>query len=599
MSRKVWFQLVDGDSNKIGTVASVRMPFDSADVADVRKVIFAEVSRLFPENVVPLSLVVFANRADHTSGQKLPRLSLPLGQLGIDEDNPIIIKVPSQRRAEINEEPAQKKLKQSTVILNEQMNAIAHNLDIKMWQIGGITLEICRVESDFPEWYYVRKETLDIIKVFEAEMEINRKILFVGTPGVGKSMMVVVFAFYMALIQKKRVFLLRKFKVKGFSMLHLDVEKKNCWRFEKARIEDIRLLRDYWKSAVLCLDGLLDEEVRSHYDILAPFRMLATSAQYDIKDDDLLLGRCLVPFWSLSDLIKISAHQKWRKQEIKERYFHSGGNLRQFTTPRVKADYLFSVRQFINFAVRKANFDVATLLSTQYAVGSDQQIDRLRMTGLKASAQSNLSVYQDLTQWICVITSEYALRQLGKIVKPSYYEELYSKGCMLGDEGLKGIAFENYVHTMARDGKKIELKIRPYDRQQVREHTYVALGLEAKSICNDGDTATECDAAMKRFASSDDDYWYPSFRYLKTIDCVAKLSMDAHFDTTGLIQITNSATHKIDSNVVNRYAKFFPNASCYIALVPDKQTGDNFRLDPANPPTKVPLMVAYIANWRV
>ena len=62
--------------------------------------------------------------------------------------------------------------------------------------------------------------------------------------------------------------------------------------------------------------------------------------------------------------------------------------------------------------------------------------------------------------WFSVITSEYALRKLGRIVKPSYYEDLWSKGRMLGDDGLMGFAFENYVHTMARDGMKIELQVR-------------------------------------------------------------------------------------------------------------------------------------------
>ncbi|KAL8023657.1 hypothetical protein Plhal710r2_c006g0029531 [Plasmopara halstedii] len=38
-----------------------------------------------------------------------------------------------------------------TVVENEHMNSIAQILDIDAWQVGGISIDICRVESDFPE----------------------------------------------------------------------------------------------------------------------------------------------------------------------------------------------------------------------------------------------------------------------------------------------------------------------------------------------------------------------------------------------------------------------------------------------------------------
>ncbi|CEG44071.1 P-loop containing nucleoside triphosphate hydrolase [Plasmopara halstedii] len=113
-----------------------------------------------------------------------------------------------------------KKNVMSTVVENEHINSIAQKLDIDAWQVGGISIDISRVESDFPEWFYIRKETLDIIKVFKAQMEAKLSIVFVGTPGVGKSMLVVLFAFYMALRQKKRVVLFRKKKGEGVSMLN-------------------------------------------------------------------------------------------------------------------------------------------------------------------------------------------------------------------------------------------------------------------------------------------------------------------------------------------------------------------------------------------
>ncbi|CEG46582.1 P-loop containing nucleoside triphosphate hydrolase [Plasmopara halstedii] len=84
-------------------------------------------------------------------------------------------------------------------------------------------------------------------------MEAGLHIVFVGTAGVGKSMLLVLFAFYMALCQKKRVVLFRK-KKKGFSMLYMDGENEQYWRMDRAEIEDLdRQLR---LGAELCLDGI-------------------------------------------------------------------------------------------------------------------------------------------------------------------------------------------------------------------------------------------------------------------------------------------------------------------------------------------------------
>ena len=96
------------------------------------------------------------------------------------------------------------------------------------------------------------------------------------------------------------------------------------------------------------------------------------------------------------------------------------------------------------------------------------------------------------------------------------------------------------------------------------------------------------------------DYWYPCTRKLKTIDSVAKVSIGGR-NVVGLLQITKSNSHKIDANVLDEYATRFPGSDVeYFALVPDKTTSDNFRLDPASPKTNLPLKVAYLDNdiWK-
>ncbi|ETL38543.1 hypothetical protein L916_09884 [Phytophthora nicotianae] len=317
----------------------------------------------------------------------------------------VLVMVPEVDQEQWDEQRARKKARSLTVIEVERMNSIAATLDIDMWQIGGIALDIRHVEPDFPAWFYVRKEKQGIIKIFNDRMEKQLSTVFVGTPGVEKSMMVVLFAFFMTLRQQKRVVLFRKLKKEGFSMLYLDAKGKQ-----------------YRRENVL---------------------------EYPKKNDDgPVLRRCLVPFWSKLGLKSVGAHFIWTEHNIN---YYLDGNLSDFLSE--KSVVIDSIDQAIGLVDAQAT----ELLNTQYVLDSEKQIDRLRMTSVQASEQdlknrSSSAKYTMTRSSFCVIASENALRQLGKIVAPSYYEELWSKGRMLGDDGLMGIAFENYVHAMARDG---------------------------------------------------------------------------------------------------------------------------------------------------
>nr|QUJ09335.1 crinkler 9 [Plasmopara viticola] len=502
----------------------------------------------------------------------------------------VLVVVPEVDQEQWDERRARKKARSLTVFEVERMNSIAATLEIDRWQIDGIALDIRYVEPDFPAWFYVRKETQDIIKIFNDHMEKNLSTVFVGTPGVGKSMLVVLFAFYMALRQQKRVVLFRKLKMEGFSMLYLDGKSEQYWRSNKASLSDLDELRG--QDFELCLDGLMHKDVADNFAALASFNLLATSVLYPMKDDDLpVLRQCLVPFWSKSDLNKIGARMSWTEHDIKERYYFSGGNLRDFLSGTN------ATRLAINQAIAVVRKYPAEVLNTQYGLASVRQVDRLRMTKIRLHDKtSNLIKYLDCGEWFCVITSEYALRQLGKIVAPSYCEELWSKGRMLGDDGLMEIAFENYVHAMARDGQKLELQVRTYDRIKKNQHTYAALKFEANSYLYAGTDAAECDSIMQQ-KLADVDYWYPCTRCLETIDSVAKLNMGGEHNVVGLIQITKSDNHKINLGTLDKYVKLFPAGARYIALVPDNETSDKFRLAPADPRTQVPLYVAYVATW--
>ncbi|CEG37292.1 uncharacterized protein PHALS_04876 [Plasmopara halstedii] len=103
------------------------------------------------------------------------------------------------------------------------------------------------------------------------------------------------------------------------------------------------------------------------------------------NDDTPVLRRCLVPFWSKCDLNVIGTHREWQEHEIKNKYFYSGGNLRDFLSEKITA------RDSIDEAVGVVDLPVAELLNTQYAVVSVKQVDRLRMTGIRANDHSDLN----------------------------------------------------------------------------------------------------------------------------------------------------------------------------------------------------------------
>ncbi|KAF4037049.1 hypothetical protein GN244_ATG10899 [Phytophthora infestans] len=512
-------------------------------------------------------------------------------QLSADQIHVLVVVPPRERHDSEKGERAVKKVKTiGTEIQDETMMAVAATLDLETWDVGGVALNVCNVDPDFPQWLYVRKETLDIIQIFKDHIKKGLNTVFVGTHGVGKSTLVVLFALYMALRQQKRIILFRKIKGKGSSVLYMDASNKRYWRKERAELSDLDLVNG--EGFELILDGFTQEDVKNNFGRLTRFRLLATSQQYLMKNDDVLLWRCVVPFWSSSDLNNIGVHFCWTENDNKEKYFYSGGNLRDFLSPKIKA------KDLIDRALGRVDENDAELLHTQYARGPMKQVDWLQMTSIRPDPANpkNLDKYKLSSSWVSASTSEYALRQLGNIITPSYYDKLWSKGRVLGDDALMGIAFENYVHAMARDRKEIELQVREYDRTKQHEYTYAPLELKASTYRNEGRDEAECEAMMQQ--QSGVDYWYPLDRCLATIDSVAKLSMDGQ-DVVGLIQITKSVKHSIDAKALDKYAALFPDTSSvrYIALVPDRETSDKFRLYPADPPTQTLLHVAYVAGF--
>lgn len=67
--------------------------------------------------------------------------------------------------------------------------------------------------------------------------------------------------------------------------------------------QDIISIRGQFQDAIVLVDGFNQTEVEARTNELAPFHLLATSCQYDVKQDD---RSCTVvlPAWRMDDLVE-------------------------------------------------------------------------------------------------------------------------------------------------------------------------------------------------------------------------------------------------------------------------------------------------------
>jgi hypothetical protein len=137
----------------------------------------------------------------------------------------------------------------------------AGRLDIDRWSVALLQSipVIGDYETDFPESLYVRQEMLDIFHLFTERIACQKGLIFVGTPGVGKSVNFVLFSFYMAIKLNMRVQLLQR-TADGYSLLNLDGSQDRYWE-QTGVLKD--LMFDF--EFTLCLDGFhkkhIDENI--------------------------------------------------------------------------------------------------------------------------------------------------------------------------------------------------------------------------------------------------------------------------------------------------------------------------------------------------
>ena len=450
----------------------------------------------------------------------------------------------------------------------------------------------------FPESILVRQEMAILWGVLVEKMITQQLgVAVVGSPGVGKSVLVVLFGLYLAMFRNENVLLLRTVKGVGVGTSAL---VGICFRGPNKIVVYPRLYTTA-KAAELCyifkdeclrdnetyrlvIDGLNQNEL-SGTD-LKKFHLLSTSAQYDKKNDD-PHELCLLPAWQKADL-ELYASQlidPVLSVEAFELYYdHSGGNLRDFI--RACRD-LAGLRNIISSDVL-----IAPRRETVEAIFSDcgaslgAGLDRLQRTYL--IDRNNAEQYSKEAVWRKVVDSFVARKQLSLKISLESVKISMQLAESCGVAAWYGWTFEEYVHKMASLRRGV-IRMYPYavaERVNSGE-VVIEVGLnEIKRFECIGKNFESCKEFLGR-NSAPGLYWCPDYAQYPALDAVLFLPSTK---TVLYIQTTVSKSHTFSPKLVKKThdnlstsVKALGEAEggvwtyAYVVMVPSQRDIDTFK----------------------
>ncbi|EGZ07301.1 hypothetical protein PHYSODRAFT_340408 [Phytophthora sojae] len=332
MSRKVWFQLVDNTGLPFKGCRPASVQSDGVrDIEDVRAKIHAAYDRFPPlgkdvlTHIPPNWLKIYESRKGYADENSAP----------LDEDASLDMRGGSVKDALIVEVPKtdpippatplkdQEKIAQECSSLDDWSIGTVHEIPAIsrfMSQLGGCTetgkifwrLEDKQVVSLIMDGWF-RKSTPDNRNAFA-----NKTSILIGSPGIGKSTLLCLMAFYLVFKHKKNVFLYRRGfgPKKGNSLLYMTHDAGQVVYFAIPLCADTRANKIYKALARKIgaenvwglLDGFpLDQIRRGVWE----FKMLATSQQADLK-----------------------SLYKFEEDEMETRFYYSGGSFALVTVAR-------------------------------------------------------------------------------------------------------------------------------------------------------------------------------------------------------------------------------------------------------------------------
>ncbi|ETP42956.1 hypothetical protein F442_10174, partial [Phytophthora nicotianae P10297] len=388
--------------------------------------------------------------------------------------------------------------------------------------------------GEFPPYYFVRVEEVMFWEVIKKQLFGKDRIVIVGSPGVGKFCFLMLIAFYLACIKRKKLVVIRRLKELNLKNAVVFFDGQGSYaRLTNLSPIDIVAIRDQVtpksvegevdekEAPIVLVDGFNQAEVNDTKNEYAPFHFLATSCQFDVKHDD--RSRLVVlPAWRDADLLQYAKLMNWvietglrqiKQQDtpfpklVKEQYFYSGGSLLEFCKTRS------SLEERVVRECRAVENDQAFELVYNYGGGqSKSQVDRLRRHYI---TDCNREVeYHDSRWWKLSVDSGYVLSQLGRKIDTDKQLEVYKYAKSVG-AGFHGVAYEQLLHNAVRGAfvkrKPVVLKMREGSK-------YEKIEIRVPNVVCSGENEESCYRCLSTLEK--DTYWYPDYPFFPFIDAV-------------------------------------------------------------------------------
>ncbi|KAE9080018.1 hypothetical protein PF005_g22997 [Phytophthora fragariae] len=421
-------------------------------------------------------------------------------------------------------------------------------------------------------WF--RESTADHVNV-----HAMMKSILIGSPGVGKSTLLCVVAFCLVLKYQKNVLVYRRLK---------KFDQENCLfylGYEDDKIVQFTVEMCASQTAVDIYNELIHKKKIAnvwllldgfHYpDIpegLVTFKLLATSQQVDLKSQErVYVYCCLLPCWSKRDLWSLgNLIHKFGADEMAERYYYSGGSVREFTlkTPE-------EIRKTIDDAV--SGMEELSIVSRTF-VEDAGPVTREQLTAIR--------------YWEQVIDSEYAVRALSLRLRSDALYRIYNWALRNEHESLAGSAFEFYFHKLAADNM-LKLYVSEYDLLTFKT-PYEPWQQGVKSLrLRDGGavcwgTKTNYESDLMKWRDSEElTYWYPACDNFPNIDSIVKIESATGKKSVAYLRITVTREHGIsEQELKNMNQIFYPadekskdvDPPIFVAVCPDRGACSKFVL---------------------
>ncbi|KUF83786.1 hypothetical protein AM588_10000603 [Phytophthora nicotianae] len=485
-----------------------------------------------------------------------------------------------------------------------------------MSSLGGCTrngkifwrLEDKQVVSILVDGWF-RESTVGNINV-----RANKKSILMGSPGIGKSTLLCVMAFYLVFKHKKNVLVYRrltKFEQEN-CLFYLGYEDGKVVQFSVLSCEESEAKRIYKllrgqhgvSNVWLLLDGFRYQDIPEG---VRTFKMLATSQQVNLKSQERVDAYCcLLSCWAKKDLWLVgNLVYQYATKDMEERFYYSGGSVREFTLATSE-----DIRSAIDDAISGVD-DISNLLSNNSSVlTGTSQADRLRHTFVKDADDTNHFIAR--RYWEQVIDSEYAVLTLSIRLRSDALFRIYAWARSAKHGSLAGSVFEVYVHSLAADNM-LRLHISEYDPPTYRKPNEPR-GYEFKPVLLKTGTAVQWGTSgesseykpyLEEWRDNNNlTYWFPACDNFPNIDSIVKLESGG----VAYLQVTVAEKHKISSTHMNEMNAIFGGANMtippiYIAICPDRNSCQKFvlnsRAEAVLARRMCPVFVGYFEEYQL